>query len=148
MSEFDDFFNEFFGDGQKNNKDENRNNEDFNDGELDQDRIDSVERFINMINSFDPNSEESLADSLTRELGEPNEIEYFNDNDFHYEKRTWYTPGGKIVKVRMISSDETPEEFYHHNLLDSSLEDELEQAIKNEDFEEAARLRDLINKRK
>jgi hypothetical protein len=139
---FDDFFNEFFGENKKNDKDENNNDE-----KVDQTNQDTVEQFINMINKFDNDSKQSLGEFLDKELGEPDKIEFFDDEDFFFEKRIWYTPHGKIVKIRMIEPPETPEEFYNHNLL-GSLESELETAIQEENFEEAARIRDLINKRK
>ena len=141
-NKFDDFFNEFFENNGKNNKDENSNDE-----SIDKTNQESVEKFIDMINNFDNESNESLGDYLDKELGDPDRIEYFDDEDFYFEKSIWFTPTGKIVKIRMVEPPETPEDFYNHDLV-GILEYELEIAIKEENFEEAARLRDLINKKK
>jgi hypothetical protein len=100
-----------------------------------------------MINKFDEDSKESLGEFLDKELGEPDKVEYFDDDDFYFEKRIWFTPTGKIVKIRMVEGPETPEEFHTYGS-PRNLENELETAIQEENFEEAARLRDLINKNK
>jgi hypothetical protein len=140
-NKFDDFFNEFFENNGKNNKDENNNDE------RDKTNQESVDMFINMINKFDEDSKESLGEFLDKELGEPDKVEYFDDDDFYFEKRIWFTPTGKIVKIRMVEGPETPEEFHTYGS-PRNLENELETAIQEENFEEAARLRDLINKNK
>jgi len=141
-NKFDDFFNEFFENNRKNNKDENSNDE-----SIDKTNQESVEQFINMINKFDEDSKQSLGEFLDNELGEPDKIEYFDDDDFYFEKRIWFTPTGKIVKIRMVEPPETPEEFHMYGSI-GTLEDKLEVAIEEENFEEACRLRDLINKKK
>jgi protein-arginine kinase activator protein McsA len=61
-----------------------------------------------------------------------------------FEKRIWHTKNGDFVKV--IITDEptlkTP------LLPEKSLQEKLDEAVKNEEFEKAAILRDLIKKEK
>lgn len=156
---FDDFFNEFFGNGKENNDESNE------DEKFDKEQNESVEKFINMISESDGNIEDTF--------GNPDEIEYFEEDNFYFERRIWNTVGGRIIKISMIEPPETPEEFHKFThgrisddgfeemkdyVLDLTHEDEqlfsnglreslvlqLDMAVADEEFEEAVRLRDLI----
>lgn len=158
---FDDFFNEFFGNGKENNDKSN------NDDKFDEEQNESVEKFINMISESDGNIEDTF--------GEPDEIEYFEEDNFYFERRIWNTVGGKIMKISMVEPPETPEEFHkfiikpnvpiRHIDIDisinpvvlSEVEDllieeireslvkELDMAIADENYEKACIIRDQLN---
>lgn len=129
MGNFDDLFNNFF-----NRDDEEENNP------ID----DNAKEIINMINDFkevDPDSEYGniIDDELDFKLGEPDNIQYFEEGGMYYEKRTWFMEHGMIMKT--IASDEPLEPL-------PSLEEQLAIAINDEEYETAAKLRDQIKKDK
>lgn len=71
-------------------------------------------------------------------LGEPDNITFFEKDGFYYEKREWIRNGNSFSKY--FTHDQKPD-----NML--TLEEQLEIAIKDENYEEASRLRDEIKKR-
>ncbi len=72
------------------------------------------------------------------ELGDPDKVIFFEENGFSFQKTTWNVEGGQIVKVEMISSPiDNPNSV--------SYEEQLKLAIETEDYEEAAKLRDIIS---
>jgi len=77
-------------------------------------------------------------------LGKPDKIEFYNEGPIFLEKRTWFTEHGNVVKI--IVSDEpslnmTPFE-------EKPLEEQLYDAVVDENYEKAAVIRDLIAKEK
>ena len=88
---------------------------------------------------------EFLADKtdLDIKLGKPDKVEYYNEGDMFFTKKTWITPIGEIIKTT-ISEDDTlmpaPSE--------KTLEEKLEEAVADENYEKAAAIRDEIKKRK
>jgi hypothetical protein len=128
---FDDLFNEFF----KNNESENKN--------FDEAKNDNIKKLMDMLNDFGHVSDYNSPTELDAKLGEPDKIERFEEDGFHFEKRTWNVYGGEIVCVAMldIPLDEKPTK-------EKSLDEQLEEAIENEEYEIAANIRDLIKKEK
>ena len=88
---------------------------------------------------------EFLADrnDLDIKLGKPDKVEYYNEGDMFFTKKTWITPIGDIVKTTM-SEDDTlipaPSE--------KTLEEKLDEAVSEENYEKAAAIRDEIKKQK
>jgi excinuclease UvrABC helicase subunit UvrB len=86
---------------------------------------------------------ESVGDELDKKmeltLGKPDRIETYSDGIFFFENRVWHTPNGDIVKL--IVSDNP------NNLKEpeKSLQEQLDEAIANEEYEKAAQIRDLMN---
>lgn len=134
---FDDLFNEFFG-RRKNNFDD----------ELAK-RIEKERRIIdNLTNFIQSNQGENLEKMFDQNLGEPDEIENFQDGDLFFERQIWNTPTGRIMKL-LVSDD--PSQFIkqtqkvNKKVDEKTLEIQLQEAVEAEDFEKAAKIRDLIN---
>jgi hypothetical protein len=79
-------------------------------------------------------------DKYITNLGKPNKIEFYNEADVFFEKRTWHTPHGDVVKI--IVSDDPFMNISH--LPKKSLEEKLADAVADEDYEKAAIIRDKI----
>lgn len=140
MEKFDDLFNKYFGKKEP----ENQSNE--NNLNSQEEKINSmVDRFkeINPKGDIYGDEVDKLDEQLDKELGEPDKIEHTSDGLVYFEKRMWFQPHGIIIKT-LIS--DVP--FVEVEQDTNSLEDDLEDAIKNEDYELAANLRDKIKKRK
>ena len=107
--------------------------------EVDSDELDSfiemIEKLNGLTDSF--NLTDGGFDPDEDDLGEPDDIIFFEENGFSFQKTTWDCDGGKIVKVEMLS---TP--IDKPNI---SYKEQLNIAIDSEKYEEAARLRDKIN---
>ena len=135
MENFDDLFNKFF--GKKKEEDDFLNKE--------------AKKIIDMIDSFkhikpDGNYTgdelNKLDEELDTQLGEPDDIEYSSDGEMYFEKRMWYKPLGVIIKT--LVSDEP---FEAINLKpELPLNEQLEIAVNEENYELAAELRDKIKK--
>lgn len=136
---FDDLFNEFFG-RRKNNFDD----------ELAK-RIEEERRIIDSLTNFiQSNQGENLEKMFDQNLGEPDEIENFQDGDLFFERRIWNTPTGQIMKL-LVSDDpskfikQTQTQKVNKKVVEKTLEIQLQEAVEAEDFEKAAQIRDLIN---
>jgi hypothetical protein len=136
METFDDLFNKFFG--------KKKEEEDFINKEAKKiiDMIDSF-KHINPDGNYTGDELNKLDEELDIKLGEPDEIEYSSDGEMYFEKRMWYKPLGVIIKT--LVSDEplgppTPPEP------ELPLNEQLEIAVNEENYELAAELRDKIKK--
>lgn len=133
---FDDLFNEFF--NRKNN---------FNDKlkkirEDEQKFLDNLSDFLNLPQF---NGEKDLfSDSFGENLGEPNEVQTWQEGDVYYIREIWNTPNGTFEKI-LVSDNPDDIKNVSNNKKEKSLELQLEEAIAAEDFEKAAQIRDLIN---
>lgn len=134
---FDDLFNEFFG-RRKNNFDD----------ELAK-RIEEERKIFDSLTNFiQSNQGENLEKMFDQNLGEPDEIENFQDGDLFFERQIWNTPTGRIMKL-LVSDD--PSQFIkqtqkvNKKVDEKTLEIQLQEAVEAEDFEKAAKIRDLIN---
>ena len=116
---FDDLYNKFFGD-KKNDK--------------------HFKKMFDLMNKLNQNENPEGE----KELGEPDDILRFEENGFIFEKKYWFVEGGSIIKIEMVDSPfetKTKEKPL-------SLEGQLELAISEERYEDAAKLRDEINSKK
>jgi excinuclease UvrABC helicase subunit UvrB len=92
-----------------------------------------IEKMMNMRESLDNNDES--------ELGEPSSVSRFEKNGYTFEKTEWENEHGKIVKVEMVN---TPFETSGIEK-EMPLEKQLELAVSEERYEDAAKIRDEIN---
>ena len=121
---FDDLFDKFFGRNRKNKKEEPKSliNSDF---------VDKLMKSIKDMENFDEN------------FGPPTRIEYFEEDSVYYKRDIWEIDGGEMV--HLVSSNKP----FQKEPIILSYDEQLEIALENEEYEEAAILRDkikLINK--
>ena len=131
---FDELFDDFF----------KRNNIDPKD-EMGKELSDTAKKMIEMLKNFGTinNIEENnmFENEIDAELGEPDSVEFFQDGDMYFEKRTWNTPDGELIK---ITGSDNPDSLRTSTSIEDNLELLLEEAVKNEDYEKAAVLRDKL----
>jgi len=136
---FDNLFNQFFG-GKGNKKKSGDKSTDFNKA-----NDDDVKNMIDMISNMEEVTGSYIAGQIDDELGEPNKVEYYEKDGIYFEKKTWKVSGGEMIKI--IVSDEPFNKNVEENKESRlTLQEQLEDAVKNEDYETAAKLRDLIKK--
>jgi len=120
MSNFNDLFEDFIGGFKDLNKE--------------------TEKLINLLNSISEkqNGIENIHDDIESSLGEPDILENFEKDGIFYTKMIWKTAAGLVIKTIM---DDTP-------FNEKTLEEKLQDALNEEDYELAAKIRDLIEKDK
>ena len=87
------------------------------------------------------NMRESLKNDDESKLGEPKSVSRYEENGYTFEKTEWENEHGKIVKVEMV---DTPFETSGIEK-EIPLEKQLELAVAEERYEDAAKIRDEIN---
>jgi hypothetical protein len=103
----------------------NKNNEEFKK---------LIDKMMNMGESFNFKDES--------DLGKPTSITTFTENGYTFQQSTWETEIGNIIKVEMIN---TP--FETSGIKNEiTLEKQLELAVAEERYEDAAKIRDEIKK--
>ena len=128
---FDDLFNEFF--------------KKLNDDESSSDLKGEASKLIEMFKKIDLMArgiDETIENQMDSALGKPDKVENYIENSLYYEKRTWHTPTGDIVKL--IIKD-VPNNSIDTSVDEKPLDVQLSEALAKEDYEKAAKLRDLIN---
>ena len=136
MNTFDDLFNQFFG-GKRNKK----NNEGKEPLDFNKAKDENIKKLIEMISNMEEITDMETAGQIDEQLGEADRVEYYEEDGMYFEKKTWKVVGGEMVKVLM--SDEP---FVKKEEPTLTLEEQLEEAVKNEEYENAANIRDLIKK--
>jgi len=113
---------------------------------LDDQIKDDVKKIIDILSQAKGSSsiDESMEQQMDESLGKPDKIEFYNEGHMFYEKRTWNTPNGKLVKL-IVTDDPT---LIEPPIPEKSLDEQLKEAVENEDFEKAAELRDKIGVKK
>lgn len=134
MASFDDLFNDFFNRKKINFGDENNNNNN------DLNKI--VDALLNFKMKTIQDNFGGLEDSIEKELGEPTEIIEHVEDGFLVKKLIWKTQFGQFVKVLISEIGEEPKV----KKVSKSLEEQLKEAVENEDYELAIKLRDEIKK--
>jgi len=137
MGKFDDLFNKFF--GRKSEEKKEEKNESF-----DEAKAKNLKGLIDMLSKFEEISDLGSSKVFDEEMGEPDKIEYYEENGLYFQKKTWNVFGGEMVKI--IASDEPIKKDSVKK--SKSLEEQLEEAVANEDYEKAASIRDEIAKEK
>lgn len=139
MSDFDSLFNDFM-----NNKSNNKKNEAEN----------FMDKLFNKLNNNSNISDRDIFDHINglknfdTSLGEPDKVISYEEDGMYYQKRVWETEYGKVIKTVIsevpfseVKSKSTVKKPRIH------LEQQLETAVKEENYELAAKLRDRIAKR-
>ena len=132
---FDDLFNEFFG----------KKNDNFSKMREEARKI--IEMLGN-IHETNGSIDENIERMMDQNLGEPDEVINFQDGELFFEKRIWHTPTGDFVKVIVTDkplSEEKPMIKKSKKVVEKPLQQQLDEAIANEDYEKAAQIRDLMN---
>ena len=135
---FDDLFNEFF----KPLKEDGNNEM----GNIKDETIKLMEMLKNLedaLDSINEFGEVQDEDMLNENLGEPDEKTYYEENGTYFEKCVWKTPEGELTKLTA-----SPFPLDNQEPIEKTLEEQLEEAIANEDYETAAKLRDEIKNKK
>ena len=83
------------------------------------------------------------SDNFGNDLGEPKSVSRYEENGYTFEKTEWENQYGTIVSVEMISSP-----FETSGIKkELQLEKQLILAVDEERYEDAAKIRDEINKK-
>lgn len=101
-----------------------------------------IKKFI--LSLLTPNDNPKKTDF--KKLGPPTTVESFTDNGINFIKKTWKRKSGDIVQILPNMDDFEFDEYieiYEKPMV--SLERQLEIALENENYEEAAKVRDKIN---
>ena len=137
MNEFDKLFNDNFGD------DEDKKNEGLN-------KMMDLMAKLNDGGGLDGLSGDESS------LGEPTSRREFERDGVMFEESTWDTPHGTIVRIATKEDIEFKSDFFKKNNIpfgksydreELSLEEQLKIVVKEENYEEAAIIRDLIDKK-
>jgi hypothetical protein len=144
---FDDLFNEFFG----NNKPKKKKNkkgiidnfyDDIKNILNPNDDFDNVQDFINKLSSSlkDSNTEDFIS-PYVETFREPDVIENYEKDGLNFEKKIWNLEHGQMIKISVVP---TPFESNLKSDNELSLEKQLGLALNEERYEDAAKLRDKI----
>lgn len=138
MKSFDDLFDEFFNKKSVSNPlhDEIKK------------IIDSLANFKTpekkeSMNPFEMDTEEKIAKYLGIDMSSPTSVEEVIEDGMKFTKLTWDTPRGKFVKV-VVTDVVDGQGVVSTNKSSKSLEEQLQEAVDNEDYELAIKLRDKI----
>jgi excinuclease UvrABC helicase subunit UvrB len=95
-----------------------------------------IDKMLNFKDSFKINSE--------NDMGEPTSVTRFEEDGYTYEKTEWVNEFGRMVKYEMINSP-----FETSGIKkELPLEKQLQLAVSEERYEDAAKIRDEIKKLK
>jgi len=132
---FDELFNEFF----------KRKKTKSNDG-FESSMTEMHKKIIDMLTNFTQNDniENIIENKITNLTTKPDKIEFYNEGDMFFEKRTWHTKDGDLVKITISDEPYLPVTPAPQK----SLQEKLDEAVKNEEYMKAATIRDLIKKSK
>ena len=102
-------------------------------------------KLINLLDKISilDNVDEDIEKSLDISLGNPDNIEYYMEDDLYCEKKSWNTPNGVLVKLTMSDVPLEKNSSLDDNRV-LTIEERLEDAIKSENYEEAAKLHKKI----
>jgi hypothetical protein len=141
MGKFDDLFDEFFNQKPKYSMEKFDNNFDNVFKSFDEAKDENLKRIIDMLSNFE--DAEHPMESILK-TGKLIKSEYYEEDGLFFNKETWLVNDDEIIKV-MVSDipfiNESPE-------IELSLEEQLKISIENEDYENAASIRDAILKTK
>ena len=132
MRSFDDLFNDFF-------------NEQPNEKKYTNPVHEEIKKLMEALSNFkkteDLDAEEMIASKLGINLDEPTNTEEVIEDGMRFTKLTWDTPNGRFVKI--VVTDVLNGEPQENK--QKTLDEQLQEAVDNEDFELAIKLRDKIN---
>ena len=131
MDKFDDLFDDFMNNEENNKKDGNEN---------------LFNHLFDKWANLNPLDKDLIIDGLNETLGEPDKLENYEENGVYFQKQTWNTKHGQVIKT-ILSDVPFNKEKSKKREIKIPLEVQLETAVKNEEYELAAKLRDRISKR-
>lgn len=137
MNTFDELFDEFFNEKNENGKDKkkrkpNSKKDDFGD---------ELSSLMNTLANFRQITDADEQHEIENDFGDPNKIEYFEEEGLFFKRSVWEVEDGEVVKLEVSDQpfdDEEPK----------SLEELLQDALDSENYELAAEIRDEMNKNK
>ena len=145
MNEFDELYNQYFG----NNKKKQINNSN-----------DRMNRIIDLMNKLNSGGGFGGMSPDEENLGEPTKTTTFERDGVIFEESTWDTEFGTIVRITTKEEIEFTPDFFNKNNIpfgrnnineetieEITLEEQLKIAVKTENYEEAAKIRDIIEKK-
>jgi len=91
----------------------------------------------------DEDISEVIENTFDETLGKPNKIEFFNEDELFFERRTWHTENGDLIKL-LVSDDPS---FGKMPKITKSLKEQLNEALQNEDYEKCAILQAEMDKK-
>lgn len=130
MNEFDKLFNEYFGNS--------------NEG---------LSKIMGLMTKLNNGAGLDGFNPEEAQLGEPTNIREFEKDGVMFEESTWETPLGTIVRIKTKEDIEFSSDFFKKNniplgkgikITEPSLEEQLDIAEADEDYEKCAKLRDAI----
>lgn len=129
--DFDSLFNKFF--GKKKRLDPVNKEED----------MEPMNELIDRLNSFHVVVPNIGEENYEKDLGEPDEVEKYEEDGYVFEKMVWYVNGGTVIRVNMIT---TPFDVDNINEVEDILylQQKLDMAVEEERYEDAAIFRDKI----
>ncbi len=135
MKTFDELFDSFFNNKNKKTRRKSKPKKD--------DVDNGLEKIIEALSNFKQIEEHDLESEYDLEMGEPIKVQYFEDNGLFFKRSVWNVEknGEKGELVKLEVSD-VP---FEDKETDKTLEQCLEDALNNEDYEKAAEIRDKIN---
>jgi len=106
----------------------------------------NAKKMIEILTNITDNTkiDEAQEQLMDKKLGKPDRIEFFNEGDTFFERRIWVTPNGEIQKL-LFSKDPT---LILPPIPSKPLQEKLDEAIAEENYEKAAAIRDEMKKRK
>lgn len=113
--------------------------------------IDSLVNFKNpepQPNPSELDTEEAIAKYLGIDMSNPTSTEELIQDGMKFTKLTWETPRGKFVKVVVTDVVDSDTALMSTGPKAKSLEEQLQEAVDNEDYELAIKLRDKIKAQK
>lgn len=139
METFDELFNSFFNNKGKKTKPKSRR-KDIDKG---------IKNIIDALSNFkeiNKDNTENEHEDLDVEMGEPTKVQYFQNDGLYFKRSIWHVENnGQIGELVKLEVSDTPFEDYDSN---KTLEECLQDALDEENYEKAAEIRDKINKLK
>lgn len=131
MDKFDDLFDDFMNNEENNKKDGNEN---------------LFNHLFDKWANLNPLDKDLIIDGLNETLGEPDKLENYEENGVYFQKQTWNTKHGQVIKT-ILSDVPFNKEKSRKREIKIPLEVQLESAVSEENYELAAKLRDRISRR-
>jgi len=135
MNTFDELFDEFFNEKNENNKDKKKpksRKDDFGD---------ELSSLMNTLANFRQITDADEQNEIDTEYGEPDKIEYFEEEGLFFKRSIWEVEDGEVVKLEVSDQPFQVEEL-------KTLEELLQDALETENYELAAEIREEKNKNK
>jgi len=142
MNEFDDLFNQYFG------------------GDKKKPTNDGINKIINLMGKLNSGGGLGGMNPDEEKLGKADSTRTFKRDGIQFEESTWETEFGTIVRITTKEDIEFSEDFFNRNNIpfgrnnikaepveELSLEEHLKLAVKEENYELAVEIRDLIAKK-